>query len=282
MSILASVIDNLKHVVVRRRLYGFYEFMFQVSLRGLGMLNSESIALSGERYFISHFLKEFSRLVVLDVGANVGRYSNMIKKLYPQAEIYAFEPHPKIYSVLHTEAQKYGYTALNLGCDHREGHLKLYDYADFDNGEHASIYKDVIEKLHQGTSKAYSIEVTTIDRFFADQHLNCVSLLKIDTEGNELHILKGAQEIIDNGLVDMIHFEFGAMNIVSRVYLSDFYTMLPKYNLYRMLPDGLIPLGKHNPFHEIFAYQNIVAIRQGSNVMRVAPAPSPTPSRFIV
>jgi FkbM family methyltransferase len=271
MRVFDSVIDQFKHLVVRRRLYRFYEFLFQVSLRGLGILNSEDTDLSGEKYFVNHALKKFNEPIVLDVGANVGRYSNTIKLLYPQAKIYAFEPHPKIYATLYAEAQKYGYTALNLGCDQAEGSLKLYDYEDMGDGEHASIYRDVIEKIHHGTSIAYNIEVTTVDQFVTTQGLSTVNLLKIDTEGNELSILRGAQKIITTGRVDVIHFEFGAMNIVSRAYLSDFYTLLPMYDFYRMLPDGLVALGKHSPFYEIFAYQNIVAIHKNSKASYLEP-----------
>jgi len=53
------------------------------------------------------------------------------------------------------------------------------------------------------------------------------------------------------------------MNVYSRVFFRDFYELLVNYNFFRMLPDGLIFLGKYNPiFQEIFAYQNIVAIRK--------------------
>lgn len=50
------------------------------------------------------------------------------------------------------------------------------------------------------------------------------------------------------------------MNVASRVFLKDFFGLLPDYNFYRLLPHGMIRLS-YNAYHEIFKFQNIVAIR---------------------
>ena len=85
-------------------------------------------------------------------------------------------------------------------------------------------------------------------------------LLKIDTEGHELEVLKGFEPYIRQNKVDLIHFEFNEMNVASRVFFKDFWEFLPNYDFYRMLQDGLIPIKNYNPVYcEIFAYQNIVA-----------------------
>jgi hypothetical protein len=51
------------------------------------------------------------------------------------------------------------------------------------------------------------------------------------------------------------------MNVSSRTYFRDFWNLLPNYNFYRLLPDGMVKIERYSPvFCEIFAYQNIVAI----------------------
>ena len=141
--------------------------------------------------------------------------------------------------------------------------LKIYDYKYKDGSQHASIFKDVIEKVHKSEFIEHKINLIRIDDFCKKYNIAKINLLKIDAEGNELNILMGAAELIKNNKIDVIHFEFNEMNVYSRVFLRDFYELLVNYNFHRMLPDGLIFLCDYNPiYHEIFAYQNIAAIRK--------------------
>ncbi|MFM5942219.1 MAG: hypothetical protein ACKO9G_02350, partial [Dolichospermum sp.] len=48
-----------------------------------------------------------------------------------------------------------------------------------------------------------------------------------------------------------------------RVFFHDLQDILRGYCMYRMLPSGLLKLSNYSPIlYEIFAYQNIVAIRK--------------------
>jgi len=259
----STLIDAGKLLIVRKRLYPLYRLMLMISLRGIGVLNYENDRLSGEDYFLTHALKSYSEPVVLDVGANVGRYAGKVKQLYPRAIVYAFEPHPEAFRRLQLEATRHGYTAVNMGCDDQAGWLKLYDRTGTSGSEHASVYQDVIEDLHGSRSTAFDAEMTTVDAFVEARKLRKVHLLKIDTEGNEFKVLQGARRAIEAERIDLIQFEFGAMNLVSRVYFRDFCRLLPGYTFHRMLPDGLVPLETYDPaLCEIFAYQNIVAVHK--------------------
>jgi hypothetical protein len=91
--------------------------------------------------------------------------------------------------------------------------------------------------------------------------VNEIDLLKIDVEGGELNVLKGCKGAIREKKIKVIHFEFNEMNTLCRVFFKDFIAALPYYVFFRMLPSGLIPLGEYRPLmHEIFAFQNIVAM----------------------
>ena len=87
-------------------------------------------------------------------------------------------------------------------------------------------------------------------------------MLKIDTEGYESEVLKGASRMISNELIDIIQLEFNEMNVISKVFLKDFYNMLPGYNFFRLDSNRLIALNNYNPANEIFLFQNIVAVKQ--------------------
>jgi FkbM family methyltransferase len=244
------------------------QMLYSLSLRGLGVLNFEDDRLSGEEAFLRRLAHRTPHMIALDIGAHTGFYSNKIKALAPSATIYAFEPHPQTFQRLQAEAARHNYTALNLACGDTIGRMTLYDYADrTDGSQHASLYKEAIEQAHRGAVKAWDVEGTTVDHFVGQNNLAVIHLLKIDTEGHELKVLLGAEQTIAGGMVDAIHFEFNAMNVVSRVFFRDFYDRLPNYLFYRMLPTGLAPLGDYNPVTcEIFAYQNIVALRRDSRL----------------
>lgn len=267
MSRSSWIIKIYRALFLKKSLYKFNRLLFNLSLRGLGILNFENDRLSGEHYFLQHLASNknhSNKLIIFDIGANIGSYSNKIKKLYPTAEIYAFEPHPKTYKRLSIEASKNNFMAFNLGCGERSGNLKLFDYNDnLEGSQHASVHKDVIEKIHNSASTEWEIKVITLDDFLKDMKITHVDLLKIDTEGSELNVLQGCKKAIEDQIIDVIHFEFNEMNVVSRVFFRDFYSLLPNYAFYRMVPDGYIPIDSYNPlFCEIFAYQNIIAINR--------------------
>ena len=262
-----GIIKAYRRVFGRRAFYRLNRAMYFLSLHGIGIGNWETPELSGEKFFINRFVRHVKTPTVIDVGANVGKYSEMIKSLAPEATIYAFEPHPQTYKRLKESADRLGYTAVNAACSAEIGTAALYDHGDGQSEtgtEHASLIKDVIESVHKDTSRAWNIEVTTVDRFLDDNAVEHIDLLKIDVEGGEMNVLLGAANSLNKQMIDTIHFEFTEANTVSRTFMKDFYSMLPNFDFYRMLPDGLVQMGPYYSLtSEIFAYQNIVAVRKG-------------------
>jgi len=240
--------------------YKFHKLLYQLSLRGIGILNHESEKISGEGYFIENHVSKIRKGVVLDVGANVGKYSKFIKRMNQDIDIFAFEPHPATYQRLVKNVDGMDIKTYNVGVGASDGSLYLYDYADKDGSSHASLYKDVIEQIHKGQAIAHKVRIISLDTFMIENNIDRVGLLKIDTEGHELEVLKGFERCIRDNKVDLIHFEFNEMNIASRVCFKDFWEFLPNYDFSRMLQDGLVPIRDYSPVYcEIYAYQNIVA-----------------------
>jgi FkbM family methyltransferase len=236
-------------------------------LRGLGVLNYESDKVSGEDFFLKKMFLKNKNMTVIDVGANIGNYSMKIMRIEPTSNVYSFEPHPNTFSKLAEASQKSGFEAFNLGCGDEKSKIRLYDYANCNGSSHASLFKEVIEKIHKSESKEILVNIIKLDDFVIEHNIDEVDLLKIDTEGNELNVLKGLGNHIKSKKVKVIHFEFNEMNVVSRTFFKDFYEFLEEYDFYRMLPDSLVSLGEYNSlFCEIFAFQNIVAIRKDVNI----------------
>jgi FkbM family methyltransferase len=269
MNALAKSVKRVYVLLFARKVfYSFNLFLYKLSMCGLGIRNHENEVVSGEKAFIRYLMagKRLRSGVIMDIGANMGNYSMMLRKNNISLPIYAFEPHPVAFRKLQAMAEQYNFTAVPQGAGEKSTHAAIYDYQGDGGSEHASMYKDVIEHLHKGHAQEISIVLTTIDEFVAHHNISKVALLKIDTEGHELSVLKGAKETIAKGLADIIQVEFNEMNIISRTFFKDIVDILPGYDFYRLLPDGLKALGAYNTTsHEIFAFQNVVALKRHVN-----------------
>ena len=261
--VLNFIIIIYRLVFARKCFYKLNKLLYHCSLSGLGILNYESNHLSGEGKFLSSYLRGKINCIVFDVGANIGNYSAAIFKINPSATIYAFEPHPRTFQKLIVNIKNSNFYPHNFAVGHEVGVLSLYDYEDNNGSSHASLFKDVIETIHKARSVEHKVSVITLDAFMKSRSIDMIDLLKIDTEGNELNVIRGILKYLSHGKVKAIHFEFNEMNVSSRTYFKDFWDILPNYDFYRMLPDGLAEIKSYSPvFCEIFAYQNIVAILQ--------------------
>jgi FkbM family methyltransferase len=236
--------------------------LFDLGLRGLGILNHENRNMSGELTFLRQCLKDKNNPVILDVGANVGGYSRDIVSISPSATVFAFEPHPLTFERLVSNVKPHGSIhPLNYAVGDRPGRQILYDRRSELGTAHASMFREVIEDIHKAQSSGHEVNVITLDEFIDEKGLACVDLLKIDTEGYELNVLKGGVKAIRSGVFRAIQFEFNEMNVLSRVFFKDFIEVLPQYQFHRMLPGGLQRIDHYSPVRcVLFAFQNIVAI----------------------
>jgi FkbM family methyltransferase len=243
-------------------LYKFHEFLFRLSLRGMGILNGNDFNTNGEKSFLNSYLAGKTG-VVLDVGANIGNYTASVLSINPELQVHAFEPHPKTFIKLTERFQDHSRVQVHqYGVSRSDGQLNLYDYPTKDGSAHASMYAQVIEEIHGAVQSIHhTVDVITIDQFMTKNQIDQVTLLKIDTEGNELEVLYGAFESLKSGKIRAIQFEFNEMNIASRSRFKDFVDLLDGFTLYRILPHELYEIKSYKVmYHEIYACHNVVAI----------------------
>src|SRR4030088_2988751 len=246
----------------RKNFYRWNLRLFNLAVRGMGVGNPtvEVVSPTEERFL--HRLAAGDQLTVFDVGAHVGEYATRLRELSSAARIWSFEPHPGSYEKLREAASKAGFEAVRMGLSDREETAQLYDHAASTAGvgsAHATLHEQVIEGIHHDRAARFDVEVTTVDAFMKKHAIDHLSLLKIDAEGHELAILRGAKDAIASGAIDVVQFEFNEMNVMSRVFFKDFYEVLPGYSFYRMVVDGLAPIGGYAPrTHELFILQKVL------------------------
>lgn len=230
-----------------------FEMMRNRALDGMGIgATAGDVATSGERGVLEIVKRRAGDgpIVVFDVGANRGDYSMLAREvLGERAEIHAFDPSPAVGHLV--ESWFASVSPIALSSDDGSGELL--------GGDTTS----PLASLHRRPMLPASgprVPIRRLDGVCNDKGIVRIDLLKIDVEGHELHVLRGAREMIERGAVDAIQFEFGGANVDSRTYLRDFFDLLgPRYAIHRVTRDGLVPVEYHER-HEVFSTTNFLAL----------------------
>ncbi|MCF8307104.1 MAG: FkbM family methyltransferase [Ignavibacteriales bacterium] len=238
--------------------------LYNLVLRSIGVLNFENSKVSGEKNLIEKIypkLLSSRNPVIFDVGANKGDFAAKLFEQFITSQYHAFEPHPETFSKLISNTTGTKILCHNLALSDTKGELILYDRADINGSPHASLHKEVISHIHKKNVTETKVKVETLDEFCIANLIPAIDILKIDTEGNELRVLEGAKNMLSEKKVVCIQFEFNEMNIISKTFMRDIRKVLTGYELYRLLPDSLVKLTDYPVHSEIFAFQNILAVR---------------------
>lgn len=247
----------------------FFRAMHRQALKGMGLVFDARIQESGERGVMGFVAAELRRrgvadAVVFDVGANVGHYSDAVIRAIDAATVWSFEPSQAAFRIMVDEvASRHPdrCRAFNIGFSDCPGEATLQ--ADRQGSGLASLYqREAFARFPQESLAREQVRLETIDGFCNDNGIAHIHFLKIDVEGHEIAVLKGAQAMLDRKAIDFIQFEFGGCNIDSRTFLRDFWQRLDGFAICRVMKDGLYRLTTYDEFDEIFAYQNFLAIRQ--------------------
>ncbi|MFZ4984162.1 MAG: FkbM family methyltransferase [Blastocatellia bacterium] len=160
---------------------------------------------------VSRFLRPGMR--VIDVGANIGLYTILADRcVSPDGRVWAFEPSGESRARLHRNLELNGVTTVHTIraalSDKAGGELALARDAGRGDGERFLV--DGRAGLHAvGESDVELVPVTTLDdHFFApDKDLERIDFMKIDIEGGELAVFRGARRLLTVNRDLVIMFE---------------------------------------------------------------------------
>ena len=174
--------------------------------------------------------------VVFDVGANVGNWSAHCLTLAPHARIHAFEPVQQTYQTLLKQNFPTNVTTNNIALGDQEEKRQIMKYAS-DNGLGTLHKRSLLEIEFSGMEDT---RVSTIDVYCEKSNIPKIDFLKIDVEGHEYSVLKGAKRMIAQNAIKAIQFEYGQTYIESRTYLKDIFDLFDqnKYIVYKLYNDG--------------------------------------------
>ena len=193
--------------------------------------------------------------MIFDIGGNLGEWSLCVIKKIKDAKIHMFEPSSSIYGEAQTNLQNYNIKVNNLAVGDKVGKRKFFIYG---NSAISSFYKN--DDFY--TDQIELVDTTTIDKYCYSHKLNFIDYLKIDTEGHDLCVLKGAEKMLDRKKINFIQFEYGPSNIHSKVLFKDILNFLSSKNyfVFRIYPSFIKPVVQYSSELENFVLVNYISV----------------------
>ena len=139
--------------------------------------------------------------IVFDVGANTGQTTSAILRVLPGAIVHAFEPHPGAFEGMRRLSMMQKNVVLNncaLGA--QPGEQTLFENTSSDMSSLLPLGQDGWEHVQARRT----VKVSTVDEYCAHRGIPRIDLLKSDTQGFELEVLKGASRMLERNLVHLI------------------------------------------------------------------------------
>jgi FkbM family methyltransferase len=129
---------------------------------------------------------------ILDIGANVGQFYQESKKIFNDSYFLLIEPNPNCEEHLKKLNVDYYIGAVSDSIKEMPFIMNKTDLTSTGN----SFYKEISSFFTDDNIVTYNITTTTLDKlFFKKKNFD---LIKIDTQGSELDIVKGGVNLIKN------------------------------------------------------------------------------------
>jgi FkbM family methyltransferase len=201
--------------------------------------------------FIEKQIRNVKTPNIIDVGCSTGEFINICYRANNNSKIFAFDLHASLEKTLNLQFENLDFTFYNIGISDKQGITGVNKLKDLDRKAHLS---DI-------TASKSLIKVDTLDNLLGKILDQRISILKVDTEGNDFAVLKGAKKILEH--TDVVIFEVMYRMVLNQILPGDILEYLRRQNFqyfYRTSKFfGLIPIKSIMPW-EIYT-QNIVATR---------------------
>ncbi|WP_293303690.1 FkbM family methyltransferase [Pedobacter sp. UBA5917] len=181
--------------------------IFLASGRSLRSLSEKgaSVASTLILHNCTHHIPALS--TIIDAGANKGQFAIAANHFYPKAQIHSFEPLPEVFTVLqHNTSRLSVISTYNMALGNSNGTLEFYSnaYSHASSALHVSaLQKDMLPKTAR--SQQIEIPVQRLDDLHHKINFNAPVLLKMDVQGFEKEVLKGAANCLHQ--IDYLLFE---------------------------------------------------------------------------
>ena len=199
--------------------------------------------------------------VVLDVGAHYGEWSeSLLSQGGNRPTLHLFEPSAHSAapagSVIGDRGEVH---QIALSDRSGEGCLQIVHEGAGSN----SVVPFTESQRTSGQTE--TIRFTTADDFCADNDIERVRLMKVDAEGHDLPVLRGAKRMLEHKAIDLVQFEYNHRWIDARVFLLDAFQLLQGhgYRVGKVTPRGIEVYERRHPELEKFVEGNYLGFVPG-------------------
>jgi FkbM family methyltransferase len=156
---------------------------------------------------IASSLPTYRIRIVFDVGANVGQSAIDYLNWFPESHIYCFEPVRRTFEELEAnlrDNERIQCFRLAVGSSTGKGKMVLEGTSDL-----FFLSSQPAKRRVGGAAAEEDVEMITLDEFCQARTVSHINYLKIDTEGGDLEVLKGAENMIVEQRIDLLEVEAG-------------------------------------------------------------------------
>jgi len=159
---------------------------------------------------IAAILKQQETPTIVDVGANRGEMVSLFLRAFPKARIIAFEPYWPCYEMLKSKFASAPTVTIEhaaLGSSPGRQRLNVFSgdnmnsFLELATGPDSTIHEKFVSTGVEETV------VHTLDSFCDRHQISAVDILKIDTQGFDLHVLQGAAGMLSQRRVGVVILE---------------------------------------------------------------------------
>lgn len=177
------------------------------------------------------WIQDFKIKTVIDVGANVGKFTILINKIINNAKVYSFEPISDCYEQLVKNTKRIDNVEcfnIALGRESKETVINRNEFLPSSSFlEMEPLHKSVFPRTHNLAKE--KVTITTLDKIHNEIDWAPKILLKIDVQGFELSVLKGANSSLN--LIDIIIVETIFVELYkNQARFNDIYNFLVERN----------------------------------------------------
>jgi len=162
-------------------------------------------------------------IILFDIGANIGQTIDKMRSSFSNATIYSFEPSKNSFKKLESKyLQEKNIRIYNTAIGSEKGKLNFNQYT-------WSAMDSFLTRSYGTTEIAdsYFVNITTVDDFCQENNISYINLLKTDTEGYELNVLKGASKTFDEKKIQFVLVEiFFNENYIGQSSFGDIWNYL--------------------------------------------------------
>ena len=222
--------------------------------------NAFAIEENGELRLAQRVLPRMK--TAFDVGANVGDWTELALQINPALQIHCFEPTRSTFATLSAKPFPSTVHLNSVALGDSGGERELYVVGE-GSGANSLYRRTGVPSLAAGSQR---VSVRTVDDYAAEHGIDAIDFLKIDVEGHELSVLRGARRMLGAGAIAVVQFEYGGSYIDSRALLKDVWDLVAAadagYTFYKIFPNELRRESEYLQTFETFQYSNWAIVRR--------------------